>query len=81
MYSPETGEQSGHSRLPRKTPFDVVEKSHALGRTLHAPHRGQQDGRHETHAADPQDNSDNVNRSSNRRIVHDGAPTQPRFTF
>ena len=72
VQSAETGEQRGHSRLPRKTPFDVVEERQPLGRTLDTPHRGQQDRCHETYAADPQDNGDDVNRSGYRGVFHRG---------
>ncbi len=61
----DSDEQRGCTSLPGESPFDPLEKRYALVRSLQTANGGKQDGRHEAHATDPEDHTENVGGARN----------------
>jgi len=69
----EAGEPGKHGRdacLPAKTPLDRLEEDDPFRRGMEITHCRQQYRRHEGHAADPQDDGEDVKSSDERYVIH-----------
>src|SRR5215471_10596209 len=73
----EPSQRCCEARLPAETPLDDLEKGDPLLRDFEISYRGHQYRRDECHAPDPQDDGEDMERSSNRYVIHWTGPTCP----
>jgi hypothetical protein len=66
----EPGKRRRNARLIAKPPLGGLEEDNAFRRGLEISHRRQKYRRHEGHAADPEDDGENVKSSGERYVIH-----------